>query len=465
MFKKNNSNDLIKELDYIEAIKKITLENKDIYEEIQYIFYKIKDIKNTVKRLANKDILDEIELFEIKNFAINTVEIIKNYNKLNLKIDYINFKDLKKIIEILDPDNLKLSTFHIYDSYSHDLSQIRKSKAILENKIFTEVDIEKIEKLKAQRLEKVVQEEKEQIKIKKQLSNSLYYYIEDINVNIKSIGKLDFLIAKTNLAIKYNAIKPSINNRNKIYLKNIINPKVKSILNKENKKYMPISIDINKKITLITGANMGGKSVSMNTIVLNLYLFQCGFYVFGEEADLCVLDFIYLISDDMQDISKGLSTFGAEIIKLKEITKLMKHQDGFIALDEFARGTNPSEGKILLKSICTYFKRFNSISLISTHYDEVMQENVDHYQVVGLKNVDFEGLKRQVNLKLSSKGSSSKSIDILQENMDYRLEKVNKEAKVPKDALNICKLLGLSNEIVEIAQNIQEKQYKGDKNE
>ncbi len=465
MFKKNNSNDLIKELDYIEAIKTDTLENKDIYEEIQYIFCKIKDIKNTVKRLVNKDILDEIELFEIKNFAINTVEIIKNYNKLNLKIDYINFKDLKKIIEILDPDNLKLSTFHIYDSYSNDLSQIRKSKAILENKIFTEVDIEKVEKLKAQRLEKVVQEEKEQIKIKKQLSNSLYYYIEDINVNIKSIGKLDFLIAKTNLAIKYNAIKPSINNENKIYLKNIINPKVKSILNKESKKYMPISIDINKKITLITGANMGGKSVSMNTIVLNLYLFQCGFYVFGEEANLCVLDFIYLISDDMQDISKGLSTFGAEIIKLKEITKLMKHQDGFIALDEFARGTNPSEGKILLKSICTYFKRFNSISLISTHYDEVMQENVDHYQVVGLKNVDFEGLKRQVNLKLSSKGSSSKSIDILQDNMDYRLEKVNKEAKVPKDALNICKLLGLSNEIVEIAQDIQKKQYKGDKNE
>jgi dsDNA-specific endonuclease/ATPase MutS2 len=240
---------------------------------------------------------------------------------------------------------------------------------------------------------------------------------------------------------------------------------VKSILSKENKKYMPISIDINKKITLITGANMGGKSVSMKTIVLNLYLFQCGFYVFGEDANLCVFDFIYLISDDMQDINKGLSTFGAEIIKLKEITKLMKHQDGFIALDEFARGTNPSEGKILLKSICTYFKRFNSISLISTHYDEVMQENVDHYQVIGLKNVDFKGLKRQVDLKLSSKGSSSKSIDILQDNMDYRLEKVNKEAKVPKDALNICKLLGLSNEIIEIAQDIQEKQYKGDKNE
>lgn len=325
--------------------------------------------------------------------------------------------------------------------------------------------MEKIEKLKMKRLEIIVQEEKEQLKIKKQLSNSLYNYIDDIKVNMKCIGKLDFLIAKANLAIKYNGIKPIINKENKIYFKDLINPNMYKILKLENKKYMPISIDINKKTTLISGANMGGKSVSMKTIVLNLYLFQCGFYVFAKQANLCVLDFIYLISDDMQDINKGLSTFGAEIIKLKEITKLMNLQDGFIALDEFARGTNPVEGKTLLKAICTYFKKFNSISLISTHYDEVLLDDVDHYQVIGLKNVDFEGLKRQIDLKISQNSKCNKSIDILQENMDYRLEKVNKETKVPKDALNICKLLGLSNEIIEIADKICENSYKGDKHE
>jgi DNA mismatch repair protein MutS2 len=37
--------------------------------------------------------------------------------------------------------------------------------------------------------------------------------------------------------------------------------------------------------------------------------------------------------------------------------------------------------------------------------------------------------------------------------MDYRLEKVSKETKVPKDALNVCKLLGLDNEIIDIAAN------------
>ena len=49
----------------------------------------------------------------------------------------------------------------------------------------------------------------------------------------------------------------------------------------------------------------------------------------------------------MQDISKGLSTFGAEIIKLKEINSYVKNGTGLIVFDEFARGTNPKKDKNL----------------------------------------------------------------------------------------------------------------------
>ncbi|WP_243279138.1 MutS-related protein [Romboutsia sp. 1001713B170131_170501_G6] len=428
-------------------------ENDMVYDNIQYEFCKIKNITNTLNRLKQKNALDEIELFEIKNFAINTNEIIKNYLKLNINIDYINFKNLDVVVKMLDPDELNLTTFQIYGAYSKKLLHIRQNKLNIEKQIFKETDKDNIEKLKQERLEIVVNEEQEELRIRKALSEKLYNYLNDINENIKSIGKLDLLIAKANLALKYNAIKPSINKENKIFFKDLINPSLQTILSSQNKEYIPISIDIDKKITIISGANMGGKSVSMKTIALNLYLFQCGFYVFAKEANLCVLDFIYIISDDMQDINKGLSTFGAEIIKLKEITKLMKLRDGFIALDEFARGTNPIEGRLLLKAICEYFKKYNSISLISTHLDDINIDDVTYYQVVGLKNVDFDGLKRQIDLKIGV-GKSSKGVQILQEYMDYRLEKVSKETKVPKDAINICRLLGLDNEIVDIANKL-----------
>ncbi|MCU9815170.1 MutS-related protein [Paraclostridium sp. AKS73] len=415
----------------------------------------MKNIKNTIARLENKDILDEIELFEIKNFAINVNKIMEYYSKLNLNVDYINFKSLGKVVKLLDPDNLKLTTFQIYEAYSKQLLLIRQNKLNVEKEIFNSTDIEIIEKLKKKRLEIVIQEDKEVLKIRKNLTEELYNYLIDIKENITNIGKLDLLIAKADLAIKYNAIKPNINEENKIYFKKLVNPNLKKILDSQGKKYIPISIDIDKKITIISGANMGGKSVSMKTIALNLYLFQCGFFVFAKEANLCILDFIYLVSDDMQDISKGLSTFGAEIIKLKEITKLIKIRDGFIALDEFARGTNPIEGRLLLRSICEYLKRYNSISLISTHLDDINISEVDYYQVIGLKNVDFEGLKRQIDLMIGT-DKNSNGVKILQEYMDYRMEKVSKETKVPKDAINICKLLGLDNEIINIANKLSE---------
>ncbi|MDU3801740.1 MutS-related protein [Paraclostridium bifermentans] len=433
----------------INSLKK----NKAVYENIQYEFCKVKNIKNTIVRLENKNILDEIELFEIKNFAINVNKIMEYYSKLNLNVDYINFKNLGKVVKLLDPDNLKLTTFRIYEAYSKQLLLIRQNKLNVEKEIFSSTDIENIEKLKKKRLEIVIQEDKEVLKIRKALTEELYYYLIDVKENTTNIGKLDLLIAKADLAIKYNAIKPSINEENKIYFKDLVNPNLQRILDSQGKQYIPISIELDKKITIISGANMGGKSVSMKTIALNLYLFQCGFFIFAKEANLCILDFIYLVSDDMQDINKGLSTFGAEIIKLKEITKLIKLRDGFIALDEFARGTNPIEGRLLLKSICEYFKQYNSISLISTHLDDINISDVDYYQVIGLRNVNFEGLKRQINLKIGT-DKSSNGVKILQEYMDYRMEKVSKETKVPKDAINICKLLGLDNEIINIANKL-----------
>lgn len=454
-FKKRNLDNLKKELNYIEQIINSFDDEKNTYENIQHCFCRIKNISSTIKRLKSNLTLDEVELFEMKNFALISNKIKTKVSLLNLDIDYLNFDSLDNIISLLDPDNLNMPTFYIYDSYSEELRKIRKEKLNIENKILKESVKEKIVELKNKRLEIVIKEEKEEFKIRKKLSYELSNYIESFNQNIIAISKLDILIAKAKLAIKYNATKPSINENENIYFKDVINPEVDEILQTKNKRYMPISINIDRKMNIITGANMGGKSVSMKTIALNLYLFLCGFYVFAKEAKLPALDFIYLISDDMQDINSGLSTFGAEIITLKKILHRIKKENGFIVLDEFARGTNPNEGKILIKSICEHFKSFNSIVLISTHYDDITTDYIDHYQVVGLKNINLNSLKHKLDLQ------KNKGIDILQEYMDYRLEKIKHKTQVPKDAINICKFLGLQEEIINIANTY----YMGDKNE
>ncbi|MCK5344776.1 MAG: hypothetical protein KAR20_15290, partial [Candidatus Heimdallarchaeota archaeon] len=235
-------------------------------------------------------------------------------------------------------------------------------------------------------------------------------------------------------------------------LTNAYHPLIQDILHNENKKFTPISIKLQSGVSILTGANMGGKTVSLKTTILNAYLAQMGFFVFAEDARIPLVDFIYYVSDDRQDVYAGLSTFGAEIIQINQIVEDIQQHHGLIVMDEFARGTNPQEGRILVKTICEYLHKFPALTLVSTHFDGVTSGEMAHYQVIGLKNVDFAQLKSEIGPFDPTNQRNRTSIDVIQEHMDFRLEPVSPGRKVPQDAMNIAKLLGLLDEIVRAAQ-------------
>ena len=153
----------------------------------------------------------------------------------------------------------------------------REKKRLKEKEIFTAKTEEKVSELMQQRLDLVIQEEEEELRIRKELTLQIAKETESINKNIKAIGRLDFLIAKANLSIAYNGIRPKICSEMKISLDEAFNPEIKEILEKGKKVFTPVSIELNDGTTIITGANMGGKSVTLKTIVLNLLLGQMGF--------------------------------------------------------------------------------------------------------------------------------------------------------------------------------------------
>lgn len=442
---------LNKELELVECTINETKDYKDEYSEIEKIFMTTKDVRNSLKKCINnsKTTLDEVELFEIKMFSIAVNNIIEQYNKTN-GIDGIEFKHLDNIIKLLDPEDNKIPTFYLYDSYSENLRKARENKKEIEKRIFSEVSDEKIEELKKQRLEFVIKEEEEELVVKKFLTEEIKVSVDDLITNANLIGKLDFLMAKSKLAIAENAVRPKIVSKESMEIKIVdgINLEIKDIISSKGKEFTPISIHLKNGVTIITGANMGGKSVSLKTIVQNLLLAQMGFFVFAKEAIIPQLDFIFFISDDMQSITKGLSTFGAEIVKMKPVIELCKREKGFVALDEFARGTNPKEGSIIVKSLSQYLNNFKTATIISTHYDGIVTDDLVHYQVAGLKYLDFSSLKYKIDL------NKRKSIEIIQEHMDYSLEKVNSNMEVPKDALNVAELLGFEEEVLKIAKKM-----------
>ena len=118
-----------------------------------------------------------------------------------------------------------------------------------------------------------------------------------------------------------------------------------------------------------------------------------------------------------------------------------------VVLDEFARGTNPDEGAAIVKAATKWLQGRESYTILSTHYDGVAEHAGAHYQVIGLKNIDFASLKSELACV-----EAEKSADRIAEHMDYGLYKVLEKQDCPRDALNICRLLDLEPEIVELAE-------------
>ncbi len=426
-------------------------DRKSFLLTLESCIHRMKNIKKLIRMVENGNVLDEVELFEVKVQAIYMEKLQECLQELPAELQVFSLQPLNKILEVLDPQSDRNPTFYLYESYSRQLTALREQRKKVEKQIYATRDYDTIVKLKEERLTFLVEEEKEEYRIRTKLSQLIGEEAKIYLENIEKIGNLDFLIAKAKFAKKYSAHKPGISRDGFFQIKKAVNLELKEMLEAKGKTYTPIDIELGEGVTIITGANMGGKSVALKTITENLLLFHMGFFVIAEEASLPLVDFVFFISDDMQDISKGLSTFGAEIMKLQEVNVFLELGKGFVVFDEFARGTNPKEGQKFVRALAKFLNGKPSISLITTHFDGVVDSSMNHYQVVGLKNIDFDLLKNRIAL-------SNKSMELIQECMDFRLERASVE-EVPKDALNIAKLIGLDEKFNEV---ISQEYHKED---
>lgn len=450
-FKREEQQNLEKEFFIMSELKKIYTIKSEHFYKIENIIHKIKNIKNLVDNFSCGYILDDADFFELKIQGILMEELRKELEDFPEELSKFKLLDVKKFIDILDPHKDRMQTFYIYDSYSEKIASIRSEKRALEKKIYEEDDREKLQILKEKRLKYVIEEEAEELKIRKRLMEQLSSFLGEFRENINTIGEFDFTLGKVKFSLKYGGCIPKISQEHIVRGKGLVNLELKEVLRNDKKNIVPIDIELNSGSNLITGANMGGKSIALKTIAENLIMFHYGIFPIAEEATFPMVDFIFFVSDDMQDISKGLSTFGGEIIKLKEVSIFLNQGKGIVFFDEFARGTNPEEGKKFVKTLLKFLDTKESISLLTTHFDGVAEDNINHYQVVGLKNVDFEKLRKAMELKRNS-------LSLLQEFMDYKLERT-KESEVPKYAFNIGVLLGMDKDFFKILKESYKEDY------
>lgn len=374
---------------------------------LQFKLCNLKEIQGTINHLKNKYILDDIELFEVKHLAILSSDIQVIIDKLHLD-GCVFIPNLEDVINILDPDGMKIATFYIYDSYNERLKELRrlmKEKEDFDEALFAEANS--------------IEDE-----VRARLSMQLSRYADDLDAAQKALAFIDLNLAKAFQMIKMNLVFPTISHDGETEYKGMFNPEVKEIVGED---YQPISIKFGTCPTIIMGTNMGGKTVVLKTLALCQYLFQYGFGIPAAEAKILIQSDLFLCTTDEQSVRKGLSSFAAEMKNIDEIVRTSKSRGGFLALvDEPARTTNPTEGTALVSALVKVLQDKKISLIIVTHY------NINTYNNCCLRVRGFENGR-----------------------MNYELVEVS-DGEVPHEALNIAESLGIDSEWIEEARKVVE---------
>lgn len=428
-------------------LNKLSLNYEEVKSDInaiRRIFMQMKDVRGSIK-FGRDNTLSDIELFEIKILLMQLEKLKPVVERVSDELRLCGFfmEPVSIAVDILDPDKRRIPTFSIYDEYSDTLREIRKKKRDIELRMQSDEAL--FDELKDDRLDITVEEEKEERRIREELSIKLRPYFDTVIKNIDVVARLDLLIEKHRVSKLYPSCLPQIT-KDTLILKDTINPYICDILESKRLKFTPVSIEMGLGTTVLTGANMGGKSVTLKTVALNTYLALCGFFVYADSASIPAFDEIIMISEESQSVAKGLSSFGAQIVELKNLLNEIENKFVFAILDEFARGTNPKEGESLVRGLVALLNTKKTVSLLVTHFDHVAELSKSHYQVRGLQGVSED----KISSSLLTKSDDDAKITAISQFMNYGIFKVDKDAKPPKEALMICRLLGLQDELLDI---------------
>ncbi len=419
------------------------------------ILMTMKMVRPTVTKCA-QTVLNEIELFELKRFLLQTDELLPYWNAIQarLRLEGVALRDTTPALDILDPEHNRVASFYLSDAHEPQLCALRKEKRALEDQLRITPDGAAREALLALHNQAAAREEAEQTRIHGRISVALRPYLDAMLQNMDALADLDLTVEKARLAQRYGGVMPELTQAS-VTMEGMTNPLLCDLLQQQRKRFTPVSISLSIGSTVITGANMGGKSVALKTLALNLLLVHCGIFPFASRAATPLFDELFILSEDLEAMDRGLSSFGGEIVRFNEVVRQLRQRFCLVILDEFARGTNPDEGAAIVQAVTAYLNAQHTIAVLATHYDQVAPHASAHYQVIGLRALDEDALRRE----LAAHGAQA-APDCISRYMNYGLYRVDGPQDCPRDAVNICGLLGMESEILQRIKKTMEKNGK-----
>ncbi len=218
----------------------------------------------------------------------------------------------------------------------------------------------------------------------KELEADLFYWIcgqvaassEAILTLTRALANMDVFSSLAEVAVRYNYVRPELNESSQIIIKDGRHPVVERTL-PEN-AFIPNDTHLSNEDTqliILTGPNMSGKSTYLRQVALIVLMAQIGSFVPAASASIGMVDRIFTRIGAGEDLAAGKSTFMVEMTETANILNNATPRS-LIILDEIGRGTSTYDGLSIARAVAEYihnYPRLGAKTLFATHYHELVE--------------------------------------------------------------------------------------------
>jgi DNA mismatch repair protein MutS2 len=248
-------------------------------------------------------------------------------------------------------------------------------------------------------------DEREEVEaILKSLSKRVGALAEKLKSDIEDLAEMDAGFARAEYCYVHKCVKPKVNSRGYI---NIIKGRHPLI---DAKSIVPVSVELGHDydFLLLSGANTGGKTVTLKMCGLFCLMASCGLFIPAEEgSSVGVFENVFCDIGDSQSIEESLSTFSSHLVNVINICK-NSTSNTLVLIDELGGGTNPDEGQALAKAIVKYLLNKGVKGIVTTHFTPLKEFA---YTMPRIENASMEfdssTLKPLYSIKIGMPGASN----------------------------------------------------------
>lgn len=200
--------------------------------------------------------------------------------------------------------------------------------------------------------------------------------VHRIKATAKAVAGIDFLASLAHVAEKNRYVRPEINTDGVIHIVGGRHPVVEQMISNdmfvENDTYLD---NKEKRVSIITGPNMAGKSTYMRQTALIVLMAQIGSFVPATQAKIGVVDRIFTRVGASDDLASGQSTF---MVEMTEVANILRNatKNSLLILDEIGRGTSTFDGLSIAWAVVEHIadpKKIGAKALFATHYHELSE--------------------------------------------------------------------------------------------